>query len=132
MTNLLFKVGRIKLETLRFTLVGVGSVSVDAVIYTTLVSLNTCDSETAKKISFLAGAIFGFFFNRDFTFKIKSKRIIQPILFSILYTISFFINYIVHDTVLAFSESSLFGFISATACSTTINFLGQQYYVYKQ
>ena len=44
----------------------------------------------------------------------------------------FFINYIVHDTVLAFSESSLFGFISATACSTTINFLGQKYYVFKQ
>lgn len=129
--NLANKEG-IKPEALRFVLVGIGSVSVDALVYSTFVSLNLVDAQSAKKLSFISGSIFGFFVNRSFTFKIKSKKIRQPILYSILYFVTFMINYLVHDLTLAISGNAAVGFLSATICSTVINFLGQRYYVFKQ
>ena len=119
-------------EMSRFIVVGVTSVAIDAVVYFALIQLGLMSPENAKRISFVAGACFAFFANRRFTFRVKEKNTRQPIVFAILYLISFAANSVSHDIVLAYTNISMIAFLFATAVSTIINYLGQKFYVFRQ
>ena len=83
-----------------FIIIGIIAVSIDAFVYYLLGNFEFFSYEISKRISFICGAAFAFFFNRSYVFQIKHKNIGQILGFSILYLISFLCNAFSHDFVL--------------------------------
>ncbi len=115
----------------RFGIVGVTSVLLDALVYFLCIYYGWLEPDNAKRLSFVAGATFGFFCNRDFTFKVKEKNLGQPFRFVFVYAISFASNSGVHDLTLDAINVPALAFFTATTTSTIMNYLGQRYYVFK-
>ena len=87
-------------EIYKFIIIGIIAVSIDAFVYYLLGNFEFFSYEISKRISFICGAAFAFFFNRSYVFQIKHKNIGQILGFSILYLISFLCNAFSHDFVL--------------------------------
>ena len=132
----------IKREETKFIIIGFLAVAIDFVAYNLLIllieSVDTLIMSprrfvhfTSKMISFVMGAIFGFFLNKFWTFKKKPLRFFEIILYVGLYTLSgtlnAFSNYLFYSYVINFK---LIAFLFATSISTVINFLGQKYIVF--
>ncbi len=115
----------------RFGLVGIMSVIIDAVVYFMCINMDFLSPENAKRTGFVSGAIFGFFMNRDFTFRVETKNLKQPIRFAGLYMTSFLANSLSHDLIFLQFQVPFLSFIIATAVSTIINYVGQRYYVFR-
>ena len=120
----------IKREETKFIIIGFLAVAIDFVAYNLLILLIE-SVDTSKMISFVMGAIFGFFLNKFWTFKKKPLRFFEIILYVGLYTLSgtlnAFSNYLFYSYVINFK---LIAFLFATSISTVINFLGQKYIVF--
>ena len=119
-------------EIYKFIIIGIIAVSIDAFVYFLLGNFEFFSYEISKRISFICGAVFAFFFNRSYVFQIKHKNISQILGFSILYFTSFFCNAFSHDFVLNKLGIPFVAFIFATAISTTINYLGQKFIIFKK
>ncbi|MBI5209430.1 MAG: GtrA family protein [Elusimicrobia bacterium] len=118
-------------EVLRFIVVGVGAVSVDAAGYALLVRF--LGPDPAKASSFIAGALFGFWLNRSWTFRSQGMPLVQLPVFSAVYATSFCANVGVNHLVLRLWPSALTpGFLAATATSTVMNFLGMKFLVFRR
>ena len=61
-------------EIYRFIIVGFIAVTIDALVYFLLTFFGVFSYEHSKRISFIAGAIFAFFFNRKYVFQIEKKK----------------------------------------------------------
>ena len=118
-------------EIYRFLIVGICSVLIDFIFYYFFIYINLFDPDNSKRISFIIGAIFAFYANRSYVFKVIDKKIIQYFSFAFLYFASFSLNSIVHDFVLLKSEILLVSFLVATMVSTIINFCGQKFIIFK-
>ena len=118
-------------EVGRFLIVGAFSVVIDAGAYWTFIHSDHLEPENAKRLSFVLGALFAFFANRSFTFRVEEKNIYQPTFFVILYFISFIANTVSHDFVYNVSAHAPVAFLVATAVSTILNYLGQKFYVFR-
>ena len=118
-------------EISRFLIVGVSSVVIDASTYWTFFHFDLLEPENAKRLSFCLGALFAFFANRTFTFRVTEKNTRQPAIFAILYFISFIANSVSHDFVYHKSAQAELAFLVATTVSTALNYLGQKFYVFK-
>jgi len=118
-------------EVYRFLFIGILAVIIDAIVYFFLTFNFNISHELSKRISFICGAIFAFYFNRNFVFKVKNKKINQYFMFSILYLISFLLNSLTHDIILHNTNIIYMAFLTATTVSTIINFLGQKFIVFK-
>jgi len=118
-------------DVYRFIFVGIGAVTIDALVYFFLTFLTILSFEYSKRISFICGSVFAFYLNRNYVFKVKNKNISQYFSFSILYLFSFLMNSIAHDLILDKTEYSPIAFLIATALSTIINYLGQKFIVFK-
>ena len=119
-------------EIYKFIIIGIIAVSIDAFVYYLLGNFEFFSYPISKKISFICGAAFAFFFNRSYVFQIKHKNISQILGFSILYLISFLCNAFSHDFVLNKLAIPTVAFIFATAVSTIINYLGQKFIIFKK
>ena len=119
-------------EAYRFLIVGLCSVSIDFIFYYTFIYLDLFDPNYSKRISFILGAIFAFFANRSYVFRVSEKRISQFLYFSILYFISFILNSVVHDYIYFFTKITLLSFFVATVVSTITNFIGQKFVIFKK
>ena len=119
-------------EAYRFLIVGLCSVSIDFIFYYTFIYLDLFDPNYSKRISFILGAIFAFFANRSYVFRVSEKRISQFLCFSILYFISFILNSVVHDYIYFFTKITLLSFFVATVVSTITNFIGQKFVIFKK
>ena len=119
-------------EIYKFIIIGIIAVSIDAFVYYLLGNFEFFSYEISKRISFICGAAFAFFFNRSYVFQIKHKNISQILGFSILYFTSFLCNAFSHDFVLNKLGFPFVAFIIATAISTTINYLGQKFIIFKK
>ena len=119
-------------EIYKFIIIGIIAVCIDALVYYLLGNFEFFSYPISKKISFICGAAFAFFFNRSYVFQIKSKNIKQILGFSILYFISFFCNAFSHDFVLHEIDIPAVSFIFATAVSTIINYLGQKFIIFRK
>ena len=119
-------------EIYKFIIIGIIVVCIDAFVYYLLGNFEFFSYPTSKKISFICGAAFAFFFNRSYVFQIKHKNIKQILGFCILYFISFFCNAFSHDFVLYKIEIPAVSFIFATAVSTIINYLGQKFVIFRK
>ena len=120
------------LEAYRFILVGICSVTIDFVFYYLFIYFDFFDPNNSKRLSFIIGAIFAFFANRSYVFRISEKKNSQFILFSLLYFFSFILNTLVHDYVYFLTSITLISFLFATAVSTITNFLGQKFVIFKK
>lgn len=119
-------------EIYKFIIIGIIAVCIDAFVYYFLGNFEFFTYPISKKISFICGAAFAFFFNRSYVFQIKHKNIKQILGFSILYFISFFCNAFSHDFVLYKIDIPAVSFIFATAVSTIINYLGQKFVIFRK
>lgn len=116
---------------LRFLVSGVLAVLSDALVYYLLVAIVT--PSYAKILSFVSGSVVAFFMGKLFTFKSKQRMSNEVWRFAALYTATLIANAIVHDLVLLVTHHpGALPFLSATATSTTLNFLGQKYFVFRR
>jgi putative flippase GtrA len=119
------------LEIYRFLIVGICSVSIDFIFYYFFIYFDFFDPNNSKRISFIIGAIFAFYANRNYVFRVNQKKFSQYIMFSILYFTSFILNSIVHDYIYLISNLTLVSFLCATMVSTITNFTGQKFLIFK-
>ena len=119
-------------EIYKFIIIGIIAVCIDAFVYYLLGNFEFFSYEISKRISFICGAAFAFFFNRSYVFQIKHKNISQILGFSILYLISFLCNAFSHDFILNKLSVPTVAFIFATAVSTIINYLGQKFIIFRK
>ena len=119
------------IEIYKFILVGIGAVCIDALIYFLLTYLDISGYVLSKRISFISGAFFAFFLNRSYVFQVRKKSFLQYISFIFLYFFSFLMNGYSHDVVFFKLNSPPIAFLIATVVSTTINFIGQKFVVFK-
>ena len=120
------------LEIYRFLIVGIFSVSIDFLFYYLFIYLDFLEPNNSKRISFIIGAIFAFYANRHFVFRVDEKKISQYLMFSFLYFTSFILNSLVHDYILLMSNLTLLSFLCATFVSTVTNFTGQKFIIFKK
>lgn len=121
----------------KFIIVGGVSALIDFVVYTFLVGTLSTPVPLSKSISFIAGAIFGFITNRNWTFQSRTSVLRGSLLFSLVYLASFFTNVAANSGVLWLLQNQTpvaffvaFGF--ATALSAMLNFLGMKFLVFRQ
>ena len=119
-------------EIYRFILVGICSVFIDFLFYYSFIYLEIVDPQNAKRISFIFGAIFAFYANRNYVFRVNEKKLSQYIMFSLLYFTSFILNSMMHDYILLITEITFLSFLSATFVSTVVNFSGQKFIIFKK
>lgn len=113
----------------RFVIVGIFAVSIDYMSYNIFAEFLAIN--LAKGLSFVIGAIFAFVMNKLWTFQDNSSYLMTSIKFSILYTISLFINVKVNEYSLILFHSNI-AFLIATGCSAASNFIGMKFLVFKK
>jgi putative flippase GtrA len=117
----------------RFLIVGSTTVLIDLIFYFLFIYLNF-DIALSKGVSFSIGTIFAYFANRSYTFQSPRDGLLRFIFFVILYISTLIVNVVSNEIILNFSshlnQSLLIAFLSATAISATLNFLGMKYLVF--
>ncbi|MBW8807565.1 MAG: glycosyltransferase, partial [Lysobacter sp.] len=126
--------GRLRGEFARFLLVGITSVVIDFAVYRGLLALAIA-VHPAKTAGFVAGAVFGYFANRSFTFRVGAQwRRRELLSFIAVYLIALAANVAVNSLVLALlgrSETALaLAFVAATGVSAAMNFVGLKLFVF--
>jgi len=121
-------------EIFKFLLVGGTSVAIDLISYFGLISVGI-EFSSAKGISFILGALFGYFANRSFTFQSTEKGPKTFLLFCLLYLITFALNVGVNKIMVQMLQDYQFkffvAFIIATGTSTILNLTGLKKVVFK-
>jgi putative flippase GtrA len=121
----------LKQELMRFLVTGIMAVGVDFSGYWLLAEMIPAD--LAKGSSFVMGSIVAFIFNKLWTFEHDAKLSNAAIQFTCLYSLTFIANVAVNHFILTLGmEIKLLAFLIATATSTTLNFLGMKFWVFRQ
>lgn len=123
--------GRLRGQLARYVLVGGLAVLIDAGAYYGLTAAGWLDPAWAKRVSFAAGAVWGFFANKFFTFEQRGFALREPFLFALVYLAGWFLNSVLHDLVLAATGWRALAFLVATGVSTCTNFAGQKWLVFR-
>lgn len=126
--------GRLRGELARFLLVGLTSAAIDFAVYRGLLAL-ALDVQAAKGAGYVAGAVFGYFANRAFTFRLGAGvHGGELVRFVAVYLFALLANVVVNASALALlgrSEVTIAAaFVCATAVSATLNFLGMKLFVF--
>lgn len=119
-----------KRQLYRFFISGVSAVVTDFIIYYILIKY--MDHSNSKVISFFSGTLVSYFTNKFWTFEKKNKSIKELMKFMALYTSTLCVNVAVNKIVLDFTNVVILGFLFATGTSTTLNFIGQKWWVFKK
>ena len=122
---------KVRREIIFYVIVGILSVIIDFLSYTFLNNIFYLDNSNSKRLSYLIGSTSSFLLNKKITFKSPKKTFKEPILFSIVYLISFVLNSVTHDILLEYIDGS-YPFIIATFISVIINYIGQKFVVFKK
>mgnify|MGYP006091906149 CR=1 FL=1 len=120
-----------KKEIFSYVLIGLFVVLVDFLTYHFFNILFSVDLSISKRLSYLTGASLSFILNKRLTFKSKEKKISEPILFSVVYFLSFILNSFTHDVLLNYFSGN-YPFYIATMVSVLINYFGQKFFVFKK
>lgn len=120
-----------KKEIPRFLVVGFFAVACDFLVYYALI--NFLSHAPAKTLSFLAGTVVAYIFNKYWTFEKKEKSYLEVVRFIFLYLSTLFVNVGINQFVLnLYPEYVFFAFLCATGTSTILNFIGQKWWVFKK
>lgn len=117
-------------ELLKFCVGGGSAVIVDFLMYMFLKQYIVVSA--AKTISFIMGAAVGFVINKLWTFESRSFSTSEIMRYILLYACSATANMLVNKGILLISSVTVLAFLGATAVSTTINFLGQKFFVFRK
>jgi putative flippase GtrA len=118
-------------QLLRYLVVGGLAVAIDAGVYVALTRAGMSSPAAAKRISFVAGSIWGFFANKFFTFDQRGFSFNEPVLFALVYMGGWVLNSVIHDAVLKLTDMKILAFLAATGVSTCTNFAGQKWIVFR-
>lgn len=125
----------LKRESIIFLIIGITSVSIDISSYIVLLSLTKLIN-LSKFISFILGATFSYFGNKNFTFNVKVRKI-TPVYFALLYSSSLGLNILINNFSLnLFIKKDLTAifisfFISTLICAT-FNFIMMKFLVFRK
>jgi putative flippase GtrA len=122
-------VNKLKKELKCFLIAGLSAVGTDFITY--YIMLNFLHHDIAKILSFILGTIVAFVINKYWTFERYKKSYKQIFQFIILYSVTLFVNVMINRSVLDFTELVFLAFLIATGASTTLNFVGQKWWVFK-
>lgn len=118
-----------------FLVVGSLTVAVDYSTYQCLMWIEWVTVDAAKAASFLAGTLFAYFSNRFWTFRGRQHAPSDVWRFILLYGVTLLTNVAVNTIGLIllaiYSWGIEIAFLGATAISSTINFFGMKYFVFK-
>ena len=125
----------IKRETLLFVIIGITSVLIDTCSYLLLFYF-TSSINFSKFVSFIMGAVFSYYGNKNITFNVKAKKF-TPIYFSLVYSISLGLNIFANSFSLYLFQktetiSILISFFIATLISALFNFIMMKFFVFKK
>lgn len=119
-----------------FLVVGGLTAGVDYVCYLSIVWAELFSPNVAKGIGFLTGSIFAFYANRFWTFGHGPQNSLRGLGFFLLYgstmAVNIFINAKVLDLLGTVNGAVQIAFITATAMSATLNFLGMKFFVFSR
>ena len=117
----------------RYLMAGLSAVGTDSLTYFLLVHwmLAHVGYDMAKFVSFLSGTVVAYAVNKFWTFESKDKSFSEAVAFLTLYVLTLGLNVSVNRLVLLLTHQSLLAFLTASACSTVANFLGQKFWVFK-
>ena len=115
-------------ELATYIAVGILTVLTDMTVYYVL--LNYFNHNFAKSLSFFSGTIVAFTLNKFYTFKQRRFFFSELCKFYALYFSTFLINVTINHISLLLTKNVFFSFLTATAISTTLNFLGQKFWVF--
>ena len=119
-------------ELFRFLIVGGIAVFIDGISYALMVRTIGVEHGLSKRISFVLGSIWAFLANKHYTFNSSAPAGKEVILFSLLYLSTYLANGWVHDITWRISSLDWFSFLTATATSTMINYVGQKFVVFRK
>ncbi len=123
-----------KKQMIRFFIVGIACVAVDFTSYFGMLIIEI-DYFFAKGLSFILGALLGYFVNRSYTFQSTKKGPTTFVYFSFLYLVTFIVNVGLNKLIIGllmnYQLNFIIAFITATIASTILNFLGMKAIVFK-
>jgi putative flippase GtrA len=116
----------------RFGIVGGSAVATDFCVYFALVTfVPAFPTSVAKAISFIAGAVLAFVFNRAFVFRAEGAAKTQVLPFTLLYLVSLGLNNGVNAALLSWGAAKVVAWFFATGTSTVSNFVGMKFIVFR-
>lgn len=128
-------------QIFRFLVVGITATITDAGTYGLLLA-SVLDGRyaAAKSISFLAGTTVSYVLNKRWTFGSTASDPRQTVQFVVLYGLTFVVNVAVNTSLvhvglragLAEAMAASGAFLTATAISTVLNFIGQKLWVFRE
>ncbi len=126
--------GLFRNEFTRFLAVGFTSVAIDYIAYRALLAFEL-PIPVSKASGYVTGAIFGYFANRIFTFRVAEHwRLQELIRFIAVYLFALGANVAANTAVIEFlgrNELGIaIGFLIATGISATLNYLGMKRFVF--
>ena len=117
-----------------FLFVGLMTVGIDFLAYTTLISLLSIQIDWAKGFGFVLGTCFSYLANRFWTFNDTVHPRHSAVRFISLYFLTLVINVSVNAGALSGLHQLMFieniAFLTATVISAIINFLGMKWLVF--
>ena len=117
-------------EIIKFIVVGFFAVIIDGTTYALMVRAIGIEHGLSKRVSFILGSVWAFFANKHYTFKSSEPARKEIMLFSFLYITTYFVNGWIHDITWKISNMDWLSFLTATAASTAINYLGLKFVVF--
>ena len=125
----------IKKEVLRFSIVGVSTVTVAYIIYRTLVFYGI-NRDISNGLAYCFGVCLSFFANKSWTFNSKKKSHQVLVQFLILHVFSLFACVFINSIAFINLANNIFrveiAFLLGIATSTLLNFIGMKYFVFKK
>ena len=122
-------------ETSIFLVVGVITVLVDFLIYSSLLWIELLAHGPAKAVGFISGTVFSYFANRFWTFGYTKHGWASIWRFGLLYALTLFGNVMANSTILSLLTGVPHGikiaFVFATFLSAALNFLGMKFFVFR-
>ena len=124
----------IKKQSILFVIIGITSVLIDTFSYLFLFYFIGA-IKLSKFVSFIMGAVFSYYGNKNITFNVKAKKS-TPIYFSLVYSISLGLNIFANSFSLHLFQnketiSILISFFIATLISALFNFIMMKFFVFK-
>lgn len=116
-------------EVCAYAISGTIAVIVDYILYLLLADL--LGLVASKIVSYMIGATVGFVLNKIFAFHSKGFHMSEVLKYAALYSFSSIVNSLINRGMLTLGCTSLIAFLIATGSTTTINFLGQKFVVFR-
>jgi putative flippase GtrA len=114
-----------------FLVVGSLTVLADFLVYRGLLAAGFGNVGIAKAAGFLAGTLFAYFANKDWTFGHARPAPGSALRFVLVYGATLLANVAVNAAVLAILPVPMIAFLAATAVSATLNFAGMKFLVFR-